>query len=139
MEPKITRLRGLLLCGSASLALLGPADVPAASAAVGCFKPLSFTMIYDNRMYLAHRAGNLEIDLGPPGFDAAAVVNCDHRFVTTRADLPGFDKLYATVLGASLAGKAICLEVTDDADRQAFPGRCSIIGAGVYVGAGVLP
>lgn len=76
----------------------------------------------------SHLAGNFEVTFTAPVTHA---LNCDRTYYTTnRANDP--DRLiYQMLLSAKERGVPIGLRISDQTSLRAFPGRCSIVAAGL--------
>ena len=74
-----------------------------------------------------HLPGNMEIKIAN-GTPPPSGLTCDATYITTRNTVTGFKDMLSVLLTAQATQKPVFLWVTDDAQLNAYPGRCSLIG-----------
>lgn len=93
-------------------------------AAEGIVGPVSVTYVSVISDHSGHKPGNLEVGISGGGMPGG--VSCAANIITTLGSVEAYDHMYSSLVQALINQRQVILGVTDSAERNAFPGRCSL-------------
>lgn len=96
-----------------------------AQAAQGLIGPVTLDFVSIVSSYPGHKPGNMEVGIAG-GFSLPAGVYCDTNYITTLKSAENYQQMFELLVAAHTAKRQVVLGISNEQDRNAYPGRCSL-------------